>query len=78
MKEYLATDTLYYIIGIIILAVAIVVVWRKTFKKELKSIKALESKDKWLGVTYKEDKEFVVENIKKLIEKGEYPNELWK
>jgi len=43
-----------------------------------KKVKVLESKDKWLGVTYKEDKEFVVENIKKLIEKGEYPNELWK
>ena len=52
MKEYLATDTLYYIIGIIILAVAIVVVWRKTFKKELKSIKALESKDKWIIRSY--------------------------
>ena len=43
-----------------------------------KKVKVLESTDKWLGVTYKEDKEFVVSNIKELIKKGEYPNELWK
>ena len=46
--------------------------------KNNKKVKVLESTDKWLGVTYKEDKEFVVENIKKLIEKGEYPYDLWK
>ena len=43
-----------------------------------KKVKVLESSDKWLGVTYKEDKSFVVDNIKKLIEKGEYPYDLWK
>ena len=47
-------------------------------KNNGKHVKVLESVDKWLGVTYKEDKEFVVSNIKKLIEKGEYPYELWK
>lgn len=46
--------------------------------KNGKKVRVLESTDKWLGVTYKEDKEFVVENIKKLIEKGEYPYDLWK
>lgn len=43
-----------------------------------KRMVVLESFDKWLGVTYKEDKEFVVNEIKKLIDKGEYPNNLWK
>ena len=43
-----------------------------------KKVKVLESADVWLGVTYKEDKPFVVDNIKKLIEKGEYPYDLWK
>ena len=46
--------------------------------KNGKKVTVLESTDKWLGVTYKEDKEFVVSNIKKLIEKGEYPYDLWK
>ena len=41
-------------------------------------VNVLESTDKWLGVTYKEDKEFVVTEIQKLIDKGVYPNNLWK
>ncbi len=45
---------------------------------EDKKVYILDSSDKWLGVTYKEDKDFVVSEIKKLIEKGEYPNDLWK
>ena len=47
-------------------------------KNNNKKVKVLESSDKWLGVTYKEDKEFVVSEIEKLIEKGEYPRDLWK
>ena len=35
-------------------------------------VKVLESKDKWYGVTYKEDKEGVVAAIRDLIDKGEY------
>ena len=43
-----------------------------------KKMVVLESFDKWLGVTYKEDKESVVNEIKKLVDNGEYPNNLWK
>ena len=32
---------------------------------------------KWVGVTYKEDKESVVSYINSLIDSGEYPNKLW-
>ena len=32
----------------------------------------------WYGVTYKEDKEYVKNSIKGLIDKGEYPEPLWK
>ena len=39
--------------------------------------KALKTTSKWMGVTYKEDKEVVVEGINSLIEKGEYPDKLW-
>ena len=31
----------------------------------------------WHGVTYKEDKPSVVNAIKELIKRGEYPNSLW-
>lgn len=41
------------------------------------SVKVLETKDKWFGVTYKEDKELVVNGFKKLIADGEYNEELY-
>ena len=33
-------------------------------------VKVLETRDRWFGVTHKEDKEFVVNSFKKLIEEG--------
>lgn len=44
--------------------------------KEAK-VKVLPSHDKWFGVTYKEDKEAVVEGIKSLIDRGVYPERLF-
>jgi len=41
-------------------------------------VRLLESKDKWFGVTYKEDKEVVVESFKRLIADGVYPAKLFK
>lgn len=32
----------------------------------------------WYGMTYKQDKEKVVEALKSLVQKGEYPSNLWK
>ncbi|MDD6571729.1 MAG: sugar phosphate nucleotidyltransferase [Thermoflexaceae bacterium] len=40
-------------------------------------VKVLESKDKWVGVTYKEDKPVVVASIKELIASGKYPDKLY-
>lgn len=40
-------------------------------------VEVLRSKDKWYGVTYKEDKEVVVDAIRKLKEQGSYPVHLW-
>ena len=37
-------------------------------------VKVLESRDKWFGVTYKEDKELVVGEVKALIAAGLYPD----
>lgn len=41
------------------------------------SVKVLETGDKWFGVTYKEDKPFVVESFKSLIANGEYKEDLF-
>ncbi len=41
------------------------------------SVKVLASKDKWYGVTYKEDKPMVVAALQELKDKGEYPDKLW-
>lgn len=41
------------------------------------SVKVLSSTDKWFGVTYKEDKPFVMESIQKLKDAGVYPEKLW-
>jgi NDP-sugar pyrophosphorylase family protein len=38
----------------------------------------LNTPDRWFGVTYKEDREQVVEEFKKLTNKGLYPNPLFK
>lgn len=40
-------------------------------------VKVLETTSTWYGVTYKEDKEYVVNGINSLIEAGEYPEKLW-
>lgn len=40
-------------------------------------IKVLGGGNIWFGVTYKEDKELVSSRIKKLVDEGHYPQELW-
>lgn len=42
------------------------------------TIKMLTSDDQWFGVTYKEDKETTIQNVKQLVEMGVYPENLWK
>jgi dTDP-glucose pyrophosphorylase len=41
------------------------------------NVSVLETRDKWFGVTYKEDKPVVVASIKKLISEGKYPENLY-
>ena len=45
--------------------------------KDQASVTVLKSMDKWYGVTYKEDKPFVVESIQNLKDQGIYPEKLW-
>jgi len=42
-----------------------------------KSVQTLHSSAKWFGVTYKEDKPYVIEQIKKLVDNGNYPKKLF-
>jgi len=41
------------------------------------TIKILMSNERWFGVTYREDKPYVVESIKKMIRKGVYPARIY-
>ena len=41
------------------------------------SVRLLETKDKWFGVTYKEDTEYVIQSFKKLISDSIYKEELY-
>ena len=40
-------------------------------------VKVLKTEDRWFGVTYKEDKETVVQSIRALIDQGDYPAKLF-
>lgn len=40
-------------------------------------MKVLESQSAWFGITYREDKPMVVASIRRLIEQGDYPLQLW-
>ena len=41
-------------------------------------VKVLSSSDPWFGVTYQDDKPRVVDSIRALVNKGVYPEALWK
>lgn len=41
------------------------------------NVSVINTTAKWTGVTYREDKDSVVNYISELVKKGEYPNKLW-
>lgn len=43
----------------------------------LAEVQVLKSSDQWFGVTYKEDKPYVIESIQELLEKGAYPKQIF-
>lgn len=47
-------------------------------KEEKARVRVLRSRDKWYGVTYKEDKQTVVDALQAMKDKGLYPDVLWK
>jgi hypothetical protein len=40
-------------------------------------VRVLRTNDSWSGVTYREDHRGVVQTIRRLIDRGNYPNRLW-
>jgi NDP-sugar pyrophosphorylase family protein len=40
-------------------------------------VEVLRTNDSWAGVTYREDHPRVVQSIRRLIDRGKYPNRLW-
>jgi hypothetical protein len=40
-------------------------------------MKVLDTSSQWFGVTYQEDRPFVVSKFKELVELGEYPSPLF-
>ena len=53
-------------------------VLQKNIKNNTITIEVVNTTSKWYGVTYREDKENVVNSLNKLIEEKEYPQNLWK
>lgn len=49
----------------------------QAIKNDFAQVKVLSTTAQWQGVTYKEDKELVVNEIKQLVNKGVYSNNLW-
>ncbi|MSS62338.1 nucleotidyltransferase family protein [Velocimicrobium porci] len=49
----------------------------KLLKEQIATVEVMKSFDRWYGVTYREDKEQVVEAIKGLKVSGLYPKRLW-
>lgn len=46
-------------------------------REKLATVEVMTSKDSWFGVTYREDKEFVMNSIRELVAKGVYPEKLF-
>lgn len=52
-------------------------VLQTSISEDNKKVKVLDTNAVWYGVTYKEDKDYVVNGIQTLIDNGIYPNNLW-
>lgn len=46
-------------------------------KNNVLQVKVIDTESDWFGVTYQEDKPFVMDKISELIENGVYPSKLW-
>jgi hypothetical protein len=49
----------------------------KLIKEEVLDVQVIDTESEWFGVTYQEDKPFVIEKIDQLVANGVYPASLW-
>lgn len=49
----------------------------KNIENDTIKVKVLPTTAKWQGITYKEDKDALVDGLNKLVKQGEYPDKLW-
>jgi UTP-glucose-1-phosphate uridylyltransferase len=47
-------------------------------RNRMATVRVLQSTDKWFGMTYREDRDTVVNSIRPLIKNGIYPENLWR
>lgn len=52
------------------------IIMDKLIKEKKASVTVLETPDKWFGVTYAEDKDYVIDSFRKLVEDGVYSSPL--
>lgn len=62
-------DTCEYLIPLVVF---------EEIENKIATVEVLKTNAIWQGITYKEDKEKVVKEIKKLVDNNEYPKDLWK
>lgn len=51
---------------------------KELIKKNKARVKVLSTQEKWFGVTYQDDKKRVKQSINDLIQRGIYPQQLWR
>lgn len=49
----------------------------RMLQQNLADVKVLETRDRWFGITYAEDREYVVNSIQNLVKEGIYPEKLF-
>ncbi len=49
----------------------------RLIREEMATVSVLESTERWVGVTYKDDKAHVMGHIQGLVDQGIYPEKLW-
>lgn len=50
---------------------------KKCISKKEKKVAVKKTTAKWLGMTYQEDKQIVIDEINRMVQEKEYPNQLW-